>query len=63
MIMNFLDILEMIERKYGIVGTIFGVALIILITVLAIVAINAIIQVYIETLNALLIKFFDIKLY
>lgn len=63
MIMNFLDILELIERKYGILGTVFGIALILLITILFIFAINAIVQVYVETLNAILIKFFDIRLY
>ena len=63
MIMNFLDTLELIERKYGIVGTIIGVALIILITVIAIAAINVILQIWFESLNAILIKFFDIKLY
>lgn len=63
MIMNFLDVLELIERKYGILGTVFGIALILVITILTVIAINAIIQVYIESLNALLIKFFDIRLY
>lgn len=63
MIMNFLDILEIIERKYGIVGTIFGIALIILITIAAAVAINVIVHAWFESLNAILIKFFDIRLY
>lgn len=63
MIMNFLDTLELIERKHGIVGTIIGIALILLITVIAIAAINTVLQVWFHSLNEILIKFFDIRLY
>ena len=63
MIMNILDVLELIERKHGIVGTIIGIALIILITVISIAAINTVLQVWFESLNAILIKFFNIRLY
>lgn len=63
MIMNFLDTLELIERKHGILGTVFGIVLILVITVLAVFAINTILQVWFESLQEILIKFFDIRLY
>lgn len=63
MIMNFLEVLELIERKHGLLGTIFAIALIILITIAAVLAINFIVHVWFNLLNELLIKFFDIRLY
>lgn len=55
MIMNILDRLELIERKYGILGTIFGISLIVLSTIIAI--------AWFEVLNIICIKFFNFKLF
>ena len=63
MIMNFLDTLELIERKHGILGTVFGIVLILAITIAAGFAINAIVQTWFHSLNEILIKFFNFRLY
>ena len=63
MIMNFLDRLELIERKHGVMGTLFGIALILISTVIAVVAINAILHAWFEALNIICIKFFGFRLF
>lgn len=63
MIMNILDILELIERKYGILGTIFGIALIVLSTIIAIISLKIVLNAWFEVLNIICIKFFNFKLF
>ncbi len=63
MIMNILDILELIERKYGILGTIFGIALIVLSTIIAIISLKVVLNAWFEVLNIICIKFFNFKLF
>ena len=63
MIMNILDILEIIERKYGILGTIFGIALIVLSTIIAIISLKIVLNTWFEVLNIICIKFFNFKLF
>lgn len=63
MIMNILDILEIIERKYGILGTIFGIALIVLSTIIAIISLKVVLNAWFEVLNIICIKFFNFKLF
>ena len=63
MIMNFLDRLELIERKYGVMGTLFGIALILVSTVIAIISLKIVLHAWFEALNIICIKFFGFRLF
>lgn len=63
MILRNLDRLEKLEKEYGMIGTVIGVALILLVLALMIFGIKIVLTVGFETLDSILRKFFDIKLF
>lgn len=62
-IIGALEKLEIIERKYGLLGTIIGIVLIILTLFTTLFAINIILKFSIEIIQWIFINFFGFKLY
>ncbi|MDL5120607.1 hypothetical protein QRW90_16625 [Clostridioides difficile] len=62
-IIGALEKLEIIERKYGLLGTIIGIILIILTLFTTLFAINIILKFSIEIIQWIFINFFGFKLY
>ena len=62
-IIGALEKLEIIERKYGLLGTIIGIILIILTLSTTLFAINIILKFSIEIIQWIFINFFGFKLY
>ena len=62
-IIGALEKLEIIERKYGLLGTIIGIVLKILTLFTTLFAINIILKFSIEIIQWIFINFFGFKLY